>query len=233
MRKAFLFSKLECRRGSLFSVRYIWEVNGGRFTLWYPSYMTAKEFREWLEDHFGDIHPDAPNEQKRLQAIIEANLKRGFHISLDEPGADSILRVENEFCSQEFYEGFGTVGSLADAVAQEKVENIHELRPSIKALGGRALERLILQIFSALSGGDYEASRLADQYQISRPTFSRFAGSKWFEKKGDHEVATIPDLWRNTAQILRGNPVFMETVLTCGVAGGLEEVLDLIERERG
>lgn len=230
--KAFFFSKLECRRGSLFSVRYVWEVNGIKFTLWYPSYMKAKKFKEWLEEHFGDIHPDSRTEQKRLQkhlqSVIDRNLIRGFHISLDEPGADSILRVEDELCSQEVYEGFAIVRSLAETVAQEKVENIHELRPSIKALGGRTLESLILQIFSALSGGDYEASRLADQYEISRPTFSRFAGSKWFEKKGDNEVATIPDLWRNTAQILRGNTVFMETVLACGVADGLEEVLNIM-----
>ena len=232
--KAFLFSKLECRRSSLFSVRYNWEVNGVRFTLWYPSYMTAKEFREWLDAHFRDIHPDAPNEQKRLQAIIDANLKRGYNISLDVPGgAVSKLHIEDEPCSLEVYDGYGIVKRLADIVAQEKVENMHELRPSIKALGGRTLKRLILQIFSDLSSGDYETSRLADQYSISRSTYSRFAGSKWLEKKGDDEVTAIPDLWRNTAQVLRGNPVFMETVLICGVAGGLEEVLDLIERERG
>jgi len=233
IRKAFLFSKLECRRSSPFSIRYTWEVNGGRFTLWYPSCMTAREFRKWLEDHFGDIDPDTPNGQERVQSIIDTDLKRGYLISLDVPGVDSFLRTEDEPSSQEFYEGLGIVESLADTVAQEKVENIHKLRPSIKNLGSRTLKRLILEIFSDLSSGEYEASRLADQYKISRPTFSRFAGSKWFEKKGDNKVVTIPDLWRNTAQILKGNPVFMETVLTCGVAGRLEEVLDLIERERG
>ena len=231
--KAFSFSKLDCRRISPFSRRYSCEVNGNKFTLWRPSYMTPKEFKEWVEDHLGDIDPDAPNEKKRLQSIIDTDLQRSYHISLDLPGVDSILRIEDEPSSLEFYEGLGIVGSLADTVAQEKVRNIHKLRPSIKNLGGRTLKRLILEIFSALSSGEYEASRLADQYKISRPTFSRFAGSKWFEKKRDNKVVTIPDLWRNTAQILKGNPVFMETVLTCGVAGRLEEVLDLIECERG
>jgi len=52
----------------------------------------------------------------------------------------------------------------------------------------------------------------------------------WFEKTGDNESVTMPDLWQNTAGVLAGNHVFMETVLTSGVAGKLEEVLGLIKK---
>jgi len=91
---------------------------------------------------------------------------------------------------------------------------------------------LILQIFSDIALGEYEATQIAQHYGISKATLSRFAGSMWFEKTGDNKSVTIPDLWQNTAGILAGNHVFMETVLTSGVAGKLEEVLGLIKKER-
>ena len=140
---------------------------------------------------------------------------------------------EDAASSVEFYEGFGFVGSLADTVAQEKIENIDELRPGIKKLGKRTIERLVLQIFSRISAGEYEAVRLAEQYGISKATFSRFAGSRWVEKIGDTDVVKIPDLWRNTAKILAGSRVFMETVLTSGFTCKLEEILAYIKNQKG
>ncbi len=241
--KAFSFSQKECKRISPFSVRYSCEVNGKNITLWYPSHMTSKEFKHWLEAHLQNIDPDELNKKDYLQSIIDNELIRGHHVQLDGHEANFNRWGDDASSLLEINEGFAAVGSLADAVAEEKTKNINKLRRSIKALGPKTLKRLICQIFSDLSTGEYEASLLADQYQISRPTFSRFAGSKWLERLEDNNKASsekkgnksikIPDLWRNTAQILRKSDAFMETVISSGTAVRLEEVLDLMNREKG
>jgi len=228
--KNFLWSKLECERDTPFSIRYTWDVEGVKLTLWYPSYMTAREFREWLKVNIKDVNPETPNEQGRIQDLIDANLKRGYHISLDKGRMGETLGTEEECPSIELHEALVFVDSLAEAVAGEKVKNSDKLRPAIKRLGKKAIKSLILQIFSDIALGEYEATQIAQHYGISKATLSRFAGSMWFEKTGDNKSVTIPDLWQNTAGILAGNHVFMETVLTSGVAGKLEEVLGLIKK---
>jgi hypothetical protein len=229
--KNFLFSRLECERATPFSVRYTWNVAGVRLILWYPSYMSAREFREWLKENVRDLNLRAPNEQRRIQELVDSNLPRGYHVPLDECGLEEASVEEEGPFSLEFYEGFAFTGSLADTVAQEKARNIQNLRPAMRRMGRRNLERCVLQIFSALAAGDYNATRVAEQYGISKAALSRFAGTAWFEKTKERESVRIPDLWRNTAMVLAGNPVFMETVLTSGVAGTLEEVLGLIKSE--
>lgn len=229
----FWWSKHECKRKTPFSKRYTWKINGLGFTLWRPSYMTAKEFREWLKENVSDIDLDAPDAQKQIQSLIDANLKRGYHVSMDVPGIAGSLGMAEQVTSIEFKEGIDFVFNLAKAVAQEKIENIHELRPAIKKLGEKNIQELILQVFKNLAKGGYQASETTKQYGISKATLSRFAGNKWFEKKGDVETVVIPDLWRNTARVLAGNPVFMETVITSGFVGNLESILSSLENNRG
>ncbi len=229
----YLHSEQECKRDTPLSIRYTWKVNEHKFTLWYPSYMTAKKFKAWLEENVRDVNPKAPDEQRRIQSLIDTNLGRGYHVSLDKPGVGSKLSVKEECSSIEFYDGLAFVGSLAETVAQEKVWNIKRLRPAIRKLGGEKIELLILQIFADLTESEYDAGQIAKKYGISKATFSRFSGSKWVEKIGDTDFVKIPDLWRNTAKILAGNPVFMETVLTSGFAGKLEEILAFVESQEG
>jgi len=207
-------------------------VEGGELILWYPSYMTAKKFRQWLEANIKDVDPRRPGEQKRIRAIIDEKRPRGYHVPLDVPGTEKTSVSEDGLSSIEFYENFGFIGSLADAVAQEKARNIRKLRPAIMKLGKRAVERLILQVFSALASGEYELTRFAQEYGVSKSTLSRFAGSRWFEEFENTETVKIPDLWKNTARILAENPVFMKTVLRSGVAGRFQQVLAMI-RDRG
>ena len=206
--KNFLRSKMECRRKSPFAIRYTWEVKGRRITLWYPSYMTAKEFREWLEKNLNDVNPNNPNEQSRIQSLINANLSRTYLVSLDVPGVGRNLGMKEELSPGELQEGHMFVDSLAETVAREKAQHIQILRPGIRKLGEKTIERLVLQIFSGLSDGGYKVTQIAEQYGISKATLSRFAGSKWFKKTGGTELVGIPDLWKNTAKILAGNPAF-------------------------
>lgn len=230
----FFLSKEECKRDTLFSIRYTWEVKGIKLTLWYPSYLTPKEFKAWLEENVKDLDPkEQKNEQRRIQSLIDENLRRGYHIYLDESGVSRTLSTREEPSSIELREGHIFVDSLAEAVAKEKIENFYELRPAIRKLGQQSVHRLILRIFSDLAKGDYEATLITEQYHINKSTFSRFAGHKWGEKTADAKAVTIPDLWQNTAETLASNPVFMETVLTSGVAGKFKTVLTLIKSQEG
>lgn len=232
--KNWLRSKLDCRRKTLFSKRYIWEVKGVRLYLWYPSYMTAADFRNWIEENFKDIDlSDPKDEQRRIQSIIDKTFGRGHHVSLDGPALEINLSVKEGYSAIEFFDGLVFVGSLAEAVGKEKVKNINELRPAIRKLGEEKVERLILQIFSDLMKNDFNAGKIAKKYGLSKSTVSRFAGSKWVEKIGDTDAVIIPGLWRNTAKILVGNPAFMEAVLTSGFACKLKEILAYIKKQEG
>jgi len=229
----YLRSRQECLRKTKLSIRYAWQVEGMTYYLWYPSWITSKEFREWLEENVRDVSPGDPEERKRIQSLIDANLGRGYDISFDKVDFDKNLSRDENLSSVEFYERFIFTGRLADNVAQKKVGEIDSLRPAIKKLGAKKLERLILQIFSALAGGEYQTSRFAEQYGISKASMSRFAGSKWREKIRGSEAVSVPDLWKNTAHILSGNPDFMEMVLTSGTLIQVEEVLRLINPNQG
>ena len=228
----FWWSRKECERGTPFSVRYAWKVGGVKIYLWYPSYMTAKEFKAWLEENVKDFDLKALSDIKRIQSLINENLSRGYHVSEDESGVVSTLRAKDEASSIDTQEGYMFGRNLADTVAQEKAGSLHKLRPAIRELGEESVRRLILQIFSEIELDDYDLTRTARQYGISKATLSRFAGSSWFEKMDGVQTVTVPDLWRNTAGVLAQNPVFLDTVLASGFEGKLKEVLGLIDSGR-
>jgi hypothetical protein len=100
---------------------------------------------------------------------------------------------------------------LAEAVADEKVKNIQKQRESIRALGKERLEQLILRIFKDLNDGQYKDKEVAEQFGLRKATFSRFAGSRWLQGN------SIPDLWRNTTEVLSTNPTFKEVAINTGV----------------
>jgi hypothetical protein len=227
-----LWSRKECERGRPFSIRYAWKVGGKTIYLWYPSQMTAEEFKAWLRENVTDVNPGAPNEKERIQSLIDKTLGRNCCVSLSEGGILRTLRGTDEICSLESQEGRGFAYNLAATVAQEKAQNWENLRSAIRALGNEHIKGLITRIFSDIENGEYLLTRLASQYGISKATLSRFAGSSWFEKTGRHQTVTVPDLWKNTAGVLAENPVFMDTVITSGFAGRLDEVLAIIEGKR-
>jgi len=230
--KNFWWSRKECERGTPFSIRYAWKMGGVKIYLWYPSYMTAKEFKAWLMENVRDFDPKAPNERDRIQSLIDDNLRKGYHVPLDESGVVSRLRAKDEASSIDTQEGYMFARNLADAVAQEKVENLEKLRPAIRELGRDSVRKLIMQIFSEIEQGDYELTKMARQHGISKASLSRFAGNSWFDNIDTEKPVTIPDLWKNTAGVLVLNPVFLDTVLASGFQDKLKEVLGLIDSER-
>jgi hypothetical protein len=121
-----------------------------------------------------------------------------------------------------------TVEGLARAVADEKVNNIDHQRPKIQELGPKRLKRLILRAFQDLHDGCYQEKRLAERFRRSRPTVSRFAGSRWRTRPD----APPPDLWVNVAEVLAANDDFVEAAKAVGVWPRVQDVLLQADRSR-
>lgn len=234
VRKNFLRSKQECERDTPFAVRYtLTNGSGKKIYLWYPSYMAVNKFKFWLKETTERISVNAPNAQEKIQNLIERDLGRGYHISFDEMGADRMQNEADTSSAIEAKEGYVFVRKLAEAVAEEKSERVATLRPAIGKLGKDGVKELVLQIFSEIDREDYQVSRLAGQYGISKAALSRFAGSAWSGRAEVDDSVEIPDLWKNTAQILAAEPIFMETVASTGFSGTLEWVLSHIGEKEG
>ena len=107
---------------------------------------------------------------------------------------------------------------LGKTVALEKTKLIKTQRPAIKKLGPLRLRSLIERIFSDLEDGCFKDGTVAADFGISKSTFSRFAGSDWLKSKSG-----VPDLWRNTAEVVMAYPVFRNAVNTDGIKEILQD----------
>jgi hypothetical protein len=224
VRRHFYLSILEAlRMANPFWSRYNWRVRGRTICVWLPVSLEGRDRREWLEKNIDDPVPSRSGERERVQSIIAREFVRERFI----PFTTSINSVDTKFSDKEapppepdssksFKE------SLAEAVAEEKTRNIHQQRRSIRALGEERLKQLILRIFEDINCGKYEDKKIASQFNLSKATFSRFAGSRWLLT-----ASTLPDLWRNTAQMLSNHPIFKEVAVDTGV---WEEVQSALKR---
>lgn len=220
----FYLSLKECQRSKMpFRRRYFWKISGKTITLWYPSWMSGFSLREWLERRFKAPDPNKPGETQRIQYEIDKFFTRHIEVPLDDH-----WDVENRYVDDK-PPGFKRekTNELMLTIAQEKVHNIDQMRPAIKALGKESLHNLILRIFDDIFGDKFEDNRIATEFGLSKATFSRFAGSKWFEKIDDEKIQ-IPDLWQNMARIMATDTDFMELALSAGIMPKLKKVIEII-----
>ena len=194
--------------------RYAWQVDGKMIRVCMPISLSGPQRRDWLEANVNDPDPDRPGERRRIQAIIDAQLPVCRQIPLDRAETQvSAAREDAQSPCSRLMSREISVRGLAQAVANEKAENLHHQRPAIQALGPSRLRRLILDIFEDLSQDCYDAQRLAATFGLSKATLSRFAGSRW----SGRQSMPIPDLWANTAQTLAGHEPFVEAAKASGV----------------
>jgi hypothetical protein len=172
----------------------------------------------------GDVDPQRPGEQQRIQTIVDEIMTRKRIVSLDvenetqataQPNRLGLLTEENHTF----------VADLAETVAEGKVRRIRRQRPAIQALGADRLRRLIHLVFDDLAAERYEPARMADHFGLSKATMSRFAGSRWSDRSQEALQMSVPDLWRNTAKTLAADDRFMSVVRSVGLAGRIEKVL--------
>lgn len=227
--KHFRFSCLEAKRKRNPSrSRYAWQVNGISVLLMMPTPMSGEQRRSWLETNVNDPDPSRPGERDRIQALVDEHLSFPRRVRIDclETGFEVPVRIIAS--PPGLIEEEVGVKGLAKVVADEKVENLHQQRPSIQKLGGPALKKLILAIFEDLARECYQEKRLAEEYGLDRSSFTRFAGSRWRVSVNGRP----PDLWANVAETLAGHEAFMEVARQTGVWADVEVTLEKRPRRR-
>ena len=218
----FRFSLMEAKRKcNPARSRRSLRVNGAVLYLLMPTHMGGRQCRAWLEAHVHDLDPDRAGEQARIQAIVDQRLGVPRHVPFNEESADVRMSNPRGSAGRPSIEEQISARGLATVVADEKAEDLHKQRPAIQYLGKDALERLIMRVFEDLVEGRYEEKALAEEFRLSRPTFSRFAGSRWRTSVSGRP----PDLWANVAQTLANHAAFMEAAEEAGVWPQVEDVL--------
>ena len=200
--KHFKLSYWEARRACYrVRSRYVWSVAGGKVCIWMPAYLHHGQRRAWLEANVDGPDPSQPDEQHRIQRIVDERLGVPRHWSLDEEALPAIADAEDaQTATTPTEEEIGALG-LAQAVANEKAENIRVQRQAIQALGRERLKQLVLRVFDQLLEGEYRDGEIAAAFNLSKATFSRFAGSRW-----QTSSSKLPDLWMNVASRASGVP---------------------------
>jgi hypothetical protein len=208
VRNNFCKSQLEAmRRLYTFWSRYTWIIKGGTIRVWLPVFIVGHNRREWLEKNIMDPDPNREGEKQRVQEIINAKLVHETIIRVIE-GTASLQNSVGSLWPKKETE-FGV--TLGQVVADEKAENIDQLRPSIRNLGKNKLKRMIKRIFENVNSQELEDGQVAKDFGLSKSTLSRFAGSRWTKAE-----SPIPDLWLNTAKVLRQLAIFKEVALQTG-----------------
>jgi hypothetical protein len=221
VRYHFYKSRQEAERHcNKFWSRYEWRIKGGRIWLYLPVSLDGNKRGEWLRKNIDNPDTSRPNERKRIQAIIDRNFVKERFVPLDDAGF--IPSNDTSHCWDQSEESLGR--SLATVISEEKADNIHKLRPSIRMLGPEHLKALILKIFEAIDCGQSVDGHLASEFGLSPSTFSRFAGSRW--DLSDSSSSVPPDLFRNVAGVLSGHPVFREVSRETGYLKMAEATLN-------
>jgi hypothetical protein len=216
VRRHFRLSVLECyRRACPGMSRYVWQLPAGNISVMMPEFISGRARKQWLEGHVENPDPRHPDESQRVQGIVNQQL--GSAVVSGDSVESWALEV-TEGAGTRYFDDPDLVVDLAEAVAEEKADNIDEQRQSIRELGPVALNAMIRRIFSTLSDGEGCDREIADAFGLSRIAFSRFAGTRWGVR------SSIPDLWANTAHVLAGDRRFADVAKAMGVWPGVERM---------
>ncbi|MBC8469727.1 MAG: hypothetical protein ISS77_02535 [Phycisphaerae bacterium] len=208
----FYLSCLECRRVEQKFIRRIcYQYNSQNLYLWIPCAMTSKMFKKWFNQNITNGCG-----QQDIQELIDSSLFSGKLITLQSLDSIAKQNIEADVFPALIKEQITTDG-LARTVADEKADNIDYQRPAIKSLGRAILKKLILRIFTSLAESTNDYQSILSDFGLSKATFSRFAGTRWTNNNGSQKQVSIPDLWKNTAQILAHHPDFTEAVKKAGL----------------
>ena len=212
--KHFKHCLLEANReANEFFSRYTWRAEKLEIELKRPVWISTKEFRTWLEENTKDFRLESREARTRIQdKIYQAFGRGGFH-----PLEDAALEAD------EPEKPVSTVNVLARLVADKKVAEFKSLRPTIRFLGKKKVKKLVVKILDGLTQGGYKDADITEEFGLLKPTLSRFAGSRW----GKGKDSSVPDLWRNVAEVAAGDARFTEAIVGQGLKGIIERILGL------
>ena len=220
--------KEACRITNKSFERYRWQVDSGYIGLERPSWMNGHKFRKWLEEHVS--HPDANRmgEKERIQAQVYNTFGFGNQVSWEHlegwhpalaTNPDPVEESERTYLASKLYV----------TVANEKAASLQQQRPAIRKLGKQKLRRLVLRILHDYIDDGQKDIRIVREFNLSKATFSRFAGRDWRRSKAGGEAGAIPDLWYNMANVISQDPRFLEAATSLGLASSIDSILDQTE----
>ncbi|MGA2497745.1 MAG: hypothetical protein ABSH20_08390 [Tepidisphaeraceae bacterium] len=211
----FMRSLLECRRKQNPTVsRYFWKLgvkSGETICVLLPQSLARLERQEWLERNIRDVDPARPGERERIQSIVNQRLVFPALVACDDWGPAEPVSREAPPPRAVASEVESLCVLLAPAVAEEKLRNLHRLRPAIREMGRAKVRELILAIFESIRQSGHRDKDLAQRFGLDESTYSRFAGSDWRERP------EVPDLWLNTAQLVLAHRSFADAAKEAGV----------------
>ncbi len=224
--KHFYWSLKECRRAKLpFARRYVWNVNDEKISLRRPVEIPGADFRKWLEENIADPDLMRPGEAMRIQKEVDRHFAQGFFVPWDDKSIAQVSDGDRSANPESTVVSKPEPSRLALTVATEKVGIFDTMRPAIRELGRDKLFLLITRIFQDIEDGIMEDILIANDFGLSKATFSRFAGSDWTKHIGQDSFS-IPDLWLNTAKVLASSPEFTEIALFAGILPQLKKVVN-------
>ena len=213
----FRFSRLECeRRENPLISRYAWHLPGGTLRLWMPVNLGGRARRAWLEANVPDVDPLRPEEQRRVQDLIDRRFQMARTVPLRQHLIDELVGPDEAPTDSDASRREMVATNLARSVAREKANHIRDQRCAIQALGAAQLEAMVLRIFDDLDEDRLNLDAIARRFGVSKATLSRFAGSRWSAAE-KAEGSPVPDLWANTAHVLADQPEFVEAAQRAGV----------------
>ena len=212
----FRFSRLEAARRAVSAMRrYTWRTPHGDIRVWLPVELPAAECRQWLECHTEGIDLGTPDAAELVRAVAREELGSREFVYFSASGCiDPPAPVPSP----------PRTWDLAGLVAEEKAEQIHHQRPTIKSLGTGKLMMMIHQIFEDLEADEYNESQTARDAGLKKPTVSRFAGKEWLDEPDRQRAKPPPDLWCNTAQVIAAHPDLVDAAKDAGVWDQVQEV---------
>ena len=197
----FELSLKDCRRQFSDQSRYEWHHSRGSITLLFPKSFSGSQRRDWLESNFSGVDVNQVGSRDRIQTAID----NWFEQQSQGPVPEVVeLGTENSALPWAQADGLN-ISNLAKQIAEEKADTILEQRPSIQKLGKSGIRNLVLRVFECIDG-DSETSDtdLGKEFGLTKPSFSRFAGSAWKD--------SIPDLWQNTAAFVSQSSLYREAL---------------------
>lgn len=209
------YSWLEvCRITNRLYQRYPWEFPNGTIELKKPRGIDGRDFKRWLKENISNPDPTLKNEKYRIQKEIDDWFGHSAFIDFD-----SIANVKHGQYDYEETEQYPE--DLSTLVAVEKSANLNKLRPSIRSLGEEKVKQFVKKILEAILYNENNDISIANEFGISKATYSRFAGRDW----NSNINGEVPDLWKNLAKIVVSNPILLENAIKLGIKPVIDNIL--------
>jgi len=210
------------REKDILHQRYRWFISGQYVELKKPKWINGHALRKWLDKN---VKPFLGNnlDKQKIQEFID--IKYGYCnlFSID----DQNILAATDIAPDEIFEQEDNNVDLYKIIADEKANSIEEQRPAIRKLGKEKLKQMILNILNNITEPGYKDIEIAQEYNLSKASFSRFAGHDWYQNIKDRDPIFIPDLWKNMTSFIHREPNFLNAAIELGI----QDVIDLIIKE--